>query len=336
MNGWRVARPMLITRTPLRVSFCGGGTDLDAYFREHAQGGAVTSLALARHIYVTVNRRFDDSVRISYSNMEIVDDFEELKHELVREAMRITGVTSGVEITTIADIPSRGTGLGSSSSVTVGLLHALHTFAGRTPDATQLAEEACRIEIDVLGGTIGKQDQYAAAFGGANRITFHPDDSVTVNPLSFSDDVQDAIRESFCLVYTGQTRQAGDILVEQVANTEARMDQLTRMRDMADEVATALEAGNFATVGILLEEGWQLKQGMASGITSTSIDELHARVRELGVTGGKLLGAGGGGFILCHTPAGVQQRLASQLDNRLLPLELSTTGSIVLFDDRGE
>ena len=327
---------MLITRTPLRVSFCGGGTDLAAFYREHAQGGAVTSLALGRHIYVTVNQRFDDSVRISYSNMEIVDDFEELKHELVREAMRTTGVTSGVEITTIADIPSRGTGLGSSSSVTVGLLHALHAFAGGAPDAAQLAEEACRIEIDVLGGTIGKQDQYAAAFGGVNRISFHADESVTVSPLSLSDDVRAAIPGSFCLVYTGQTRQAGDILVEQSANTEARMDELVRMRGMAGEVATALEEGDFAAVGTLLDEGWRLKQGMASGITSTGIDDLYARVRELGVTGGKLLGAGGGGFILCQTPEGVQQRLEKELGNRMLSLELATTGSTVLYDDRDE
>ena len=327
---------MLITRTPLRVSLCGGGTDLAAFYREHAQGGAVTSLALGRHIYVTVNQRFDDSVRISYSSMEIVNDFEELKHELVREAMRTTGVTSGVEITTIADIPSRGTGLGSSSSVTVGLLHALHAFAGGAPDAAQLAEEACRIEIDVLGGTIGKQDQYAAAFGGVNRISFHADESVTVSPLSLSDDVRAAIPGSFCLVYTGQTRQAGDILVEQAANTEARMDELVRMRGMAGEVATALEEGDFAAVGTLLDEGWRLKQGMASGITSTGIDDLYARVRELGVTGGKLLGAGGGGFILCQTPEGVQQRLEKELDNRMLSLELATTGSTVLFDDRDE
>lgn len=317
----------------MRVSFCGGGTDLAAFYRNHAQGGAVTSLALGRHIYVTVNQRFDDSVRVSYSNMEIVDDFEELKHELVREAMRTTGVTSGVEITTIADIPSRGTGLGSSSSVTVGLLHALHAFAGRSPDAVQLSEEACRIEIDVLGGTIGKQDQYAAAFGGVNRISFHGDESVTVNPLTLSEEVRAAIPGSFCLVYTGQTRQAGDILVEQAANTEARMDELVRMHGMAGEVATALEAGDFATVGTLLDEGWRLKQGMASGITSTGINDLYARLRELGVTGGKLLGAGGGGFILVHTPPGVQDAIAEQT-RKMIPLELATSGSTVLFDDR--
>jgi len=175
-------RLMIISRTPVRVSFCGGGTDVDSFASSEPNGGMVTSLALNRHIHVTVNRRFDDKVRVSYSSMETVDDFEDLNHELVREAMRLTGVTSGVEITTIADIPSRGTGLGSSSAVTVGLLNALHRFAGREVSAEQLAEEACQIEIDVLGQPIGRQDQYAAAFGGVNSIRFGAD-GVEIEPL---------------------------------------------------------------------------------------------------------------------------------------------------------
>ena len=175
---------MIVSRTPLRVSFCGGGSDLKEYYSSSEKGGRVTSVALKKYVYVTVNSRFDDSVRVSYSQMEIVDDFEKLNHQLVKEAMRITGVVKGVEITTIADIPSKGSGLGSSSSVTVGLLHALHCFAGRSPTPSQLAEEACKIEIEILGQTIGKQDQYAAAFGGCNHIIFNPDDTVSVEKLS--------------------------------------------------------------------------------------------------------------------------------------------------------
>ena len=181
-------------RTPVRVSFCGGGTDLAAFYRNHSDGGLVTSLTLDAYIYVTVNRRFDDSVRISYSQTEIVDDFEDLQHELVREAMRMTGVTSGVEVTTIADIPARGTGLGSSSTVTVGLLHALYALAGEEVSAERLAREACEIEIDVLGQTIGKQDQYAAAFGGVNQIAFNADDTVTVTPLSLAEDTLESLK----------------------------------------------------------------------------------------------------------------------------------------------
>ncbi len=174
---------MLISRTPVRVSFCGGGTDLAAFYENHPEGGAVTSLALKRYLYVTVNPRFDDEVRVSYSKTEIVSDFEQLEHELVREAMRLTGVTKSVEITTIADIPSRGTGLGSSSTLTVGLLNALHRFAGREVSQAELAEQACHIEIEVLNQPIGKQDQYAAALGGMNTIRFLPNGGVEAEPL---------------------------------------------------------------------------------------------------------------------------------------------------------
>ena len=179
---------MIISRTPVRVSFCGGGTDIDSFSLSEPRGGRVVSLALDRHIHVTVNRRFDDKVRLSYSKMELVDDFEDLEHELAREAMRMTGVTSGVEITTIADIPSRGTGLGSSSAVTVGLLNALYAYAGRETSAEQLAREACEIEIDILEQPIGRQDQYASAYGGINSIRFDTEgvsvDSITLLELS--------------------------------------------------------------------------------------------------------------------------------------------------------
>jgi len=234
----RVGVSMIISRTPVRVSFCGGGTDLPAYYEGSENGGLVTSMGLARHIHVTVNARFDDSVRVGYSRTEIVDDFEELEHELVREAMRLTGVTAGIEITTIADIPSRGTGLGSSSTLTVGLLNALHNFAGRTPDAAQLAEEACRIEIDILGQPIGRQDQYAAAFGGANQIAFMPDDSVIITPLDFD---AAALEAHYFLVYTGMTRKATDILGRQSASSEKKRSDLDALRQQAIEVRAALD-----------------------------------------------------------------------------------------------
>lgn len=329
-----MAALMLVSRTPVRVSFCGGGTDLAAFYRNHSDGGLVTSLTLDAYIYVTVNRRFDDSVRISYSQTEIVDDFEDLQHELVREAMRMTGVTSGVEVTTIADIPARGTGLGSSSTVTVGLLHALYALAGEEVSAERLAREACEIEIEVLGQTIGKQDQYAAAFGGVNQIAFNADDTVTVTPLSLDAETLESLSSEFCLVWTGLSRQATPILEQQASNTAERMEQLVAMRGQANSVAEALQNNNFAQIGQLLGNAWELKRSLASGIANPEIDELYASLIELGCSGGKLLGAGGGGFILVHTPPGVQDAIANSLPNKVIPLRVSTEGSTILFDDR--
>ncbi len=327
---------MIISRTPVRVSFCGGGTDLAAYYeQEGSPGGLVTSMALSKHIHVTVNRRFDDSVRVGYSQTEIVDDFEELRHELVREAMRLTGVTSGVEITTIADIPSRGTGLGSSSALTVGLLNALHTFAGNSVDAAQLAEESCRIEIEILGEPIGKQDQYAAAFGGCNQISFHADESVLIEALDIDNDQLDSLGDSFFLVYTGITRKASDILARQSADSVARRAELDALRAQAVEVRGALESGDYAAVGALLDASWRIKRTLVDGITGEALDALYEQVIALGATGGKLLGAGGGGFFLFHAPAGVRERVESELDSahRIIPLEIDRDGSIIIFDD---
>jgi len=334
MNGCRVAALMLVSRTPVRVSFCGGGTDLAAFYRNHPDGGLVTSLTLDAYIYVTVNRRFDDSVRISYSQTEIVEDFEDLQHELVREAMRMTGVTSGVEVTTIADIPGRGTGLGSSSTVTVGLLHALYALAGEEVSAERLAQEACEIEIEVLGATIGKQDQYAAAYGGVNQIAFNPDESVTVSPISLDDEIVNSLASEFCLVWTGLSRQATPILEQQASNTSERMEQLGAMREQANAVAIALQDGKFSEIGELLGKGWELKRSLASGIANPEIDALYSSLIELGCTGGKLLGAGGGGFILVHTPPGVQDAIADSIPNKLIPLRVSSEGSTILLDDR--
>ena len=205
---------MIISRTPLRVSFCGGGTDIDDFSMSEPNGGRVVSAALSRYVYVTVNSRFDDRIRVSYSTMEDVGSIENIQHGLVREALRLTGIESGVEITTIADIPGQGTGLGSSSSVTVGLLNAMHAFQGREVSKEQLAEEACQIEIDTLGAPIGRQDQYAASFGGVNSIRFGGN-GVQVEPIEVSEGLSKKLSESFTLVFTGLTRSASKVLSEQ-------------------------------------------------------------------------------------------------------------------------
>lgn len=323
-----VRGPMIISRTPVRVSFCGGGTDLPAYYEGSENGGLVTSLALAKHIHVTVNKRFDNSVRVGYSQTEIVDDFEDIEHELVREAMRLTGVTHSVEITTIADIPSRGTGLGSSSALTVGLLHALHTYAGHTPDAAQLAEEACRIEIEILGQPIGRQDQYAAAFGGSNQIAFHSDDTVIVTPIELD---EETLASNYFLAYTGITRKATDILAKQSASTDNKRAELDTLRQQAIAVRSALESGDHATVGQLLASSWQIKRNLVDGITGTALDELYASVIKLGASGGKLLGAGGGGFFLFQGSSEIRNKV--ERTHKVLPLVMDSSGSIIIFDD---
>ena len=324
---------MIISRTPVRVSFCGGGTDVDWFATSEPNGGLVTSLALDRHIHVTVNRRFDDRVRVSYSSMEMVDDFEDLEHELVREAMRMTGVTSGVEITTIADIPSRGTGLGSSSAVTVGLLNALHRFAGNDASPEQLAEEACRIEIDILGQPIGRQDQYAAAFGGINSISFGAD-GVEINPVKISPYVSKRLSEEFTLVFTGTSRSASEVLSEVPDDPADKLARLRVIRGQADVARGLLESGDLAGMGSLIGEAWDSKRGISSGISGEKIDSLHSRIMAMGATGAKLLGAGGGGFFLVHGGEELRDRLVELgSEHRLIPLGVDVEGSVIIYED---
>ena len=324
---------MIISRTPVRVSFCGGGTDVDWFAESEPNGGRVTSFALSRHIHVTVNARFDDRVRVSYSKMEIVDDFEELEHELVREAMRLTGVTSGIEITTIADIPSRGTGLGSSSTVTVGLLNALHRFAGREVSAAQLADEACRIEIDVLGQPIGRQDQYAAAFGGINSISF-TGEGVDVEPLDLSDDVLARLESEFTLVFTGMSRRASSVLSESPDDESDKLARLRTIRTQADEARAHLECGDLSGLGELIEVAWQAKRGITASVSNEELDALHDRLLNLGANGAKLLGAGGGGFFLVHGDTTLRERLTAELgaEHRIIPLSVDFFGSRIIHD----
>ena len=324
-------RAMIISKTPVRVSFCGGGTDLDGFAKKEHLGGLVVSTAISRYIHVTVNERFDDCIRLSYSRMETVDSIDEVQHDLVREAMRITGVTSGVEITTIADIPSRGTGLGSSSVVTVGVLNALHHLAGRTVGPRQLAEEACKIEIDILGEPIGRQDQYAAAFGGLNRISFG-EMGVEVVPITTDPGVVRRMEKEFCLVYTGSTRSASTVLGEESYDAEDKLNRLRAIRGQAEEAEKLIQSGDLDALGRLLHNTWELKKGLSPSVTNDGLDSLYSKLIDLGVTGGKLLGAGGGGFFLVHGDDSIASRLMSSLPriNRVLPLVIEEKGSEII------
>ncbi|HEX9907892.1 MAG TPA: GHMP kinase, partial [Thermoplasmata archaeon] len=225
---------MIISRTPLRVSFAGGGTDIGDYYR--TGHGAVVSCTIKKYVYVTVNKRFDDEIRVSYSKTEIADSVDKIEHGLVREALRKTGIRNGIEITTIADIPSRGTGLGSSSAITVGLLNALYAFKGHRAGPKKLAEEACEIEINALKEPIGKQDQYIAAYGGIQHIRFNADETVALEPVICPAKTKREIENRLMLFYTGKTRQAKDILSKQRKNSSANKQVLDKMRDQADRL----------------------------------------------------------------------------------------------------
>jgi len=324
---------MIISRTPLRASFCGGGTDIDLYAHKEKDGGMVVSVALNSFIHVTVNKRFDEKVRVAYSKVELVDNFENLEHELVREAMRICGVTSGVEITTIADIPSKGTGLGSSSSVTVGLLNALHAFSGHDASAKQLAEEACTIELDILKQPIGRQDQYAAAFGGINAINF-TSEGISVSPLEISDEIINRMQNEFTLVFTGISRSASKILAELPSNQEDKMSRLHHIRSQANESRRMLENGDLSSLGALLSEAWELKRGISPSVSNEALDSLYSHIIKLGATGAKLLGAGGGGFFLIHGNQDIRKALISELapKNKVLPLMIDFHGSSIIYN----
>ena len=323
---------MIISRTPLRVSFCGGGTDIDDFSMSEPTGGRVVSAALSRYVYVTINRRFDDRIRVSYSSMEDVGSLENIQHGLVREALRLTGIESGVEITTIADIPGQGTGLGSSSSVTVGLLNAMYAFQGREASKEQLAEEACQIEIDTLGAPIGRQDQYAASFGGVNSIRFG-ENGVQVEPIEVSEGLSNKFSENFTLVFTGMTRSASKVLSEQSDDESDKNNRMREIRKHADEAASFIEQGDLDSLGAILNQTWISKRGVSSMVTNTQIDDLYESAISSGAIGAKLLGAGNGGFLLVcgnrHLRGILQRELGA--GHRMFPLEIDFSGSRIIF-----
>ena len=325
---------MIITRTPLRISFAGGGTDLPSFYRSYG-GGAVVSAAIDRYIHVLVNDKFDRSIRVAYSRTENVDRLEELQHGLVREAMRVTGVTDSLEVHTVADIPSEGTGLGSSSTLTVGLLNALYAHRGVLHDPRALAEEACRIEIDILHGTLGKQDQYIAAFGGLKFIEFQSDDSVRVTPIPLSRDDRRSLEGHLSLYYTGVTRQAQGILKTQDSRTERNREALVRMRAMAGECRSLFLKHDWPGVGALLDEGWTLKKALTDGISTPSIDQAYAAAKSAGAYGGKITGAGGGGFLLVMHPPERSREIEKALSPmHRLAVGIDAEGSRILFVGR--
>jgi D-glycero-alpha-D-manno-heptose-7-phosphate kinase len=322
---------MIITQTPLRIGLIGGGTDLPGYYREH--GGRVLNCAIDKYIYVIVKQRFDDEIYVNYSKKEIVSRVEDLEHELVREAMLMTGVMNGVEITTLADIPSAGSGLGSSSAVTVGLLHALFAYQGRQVSAEELAERACTIEIDRCGKPIGKQDQYIAAFGGIRDMRFGPGADVVPEEIALSAAERWALQHQIMLFYTGITRSANSILAEQNANISDTRPLLDLLRDLAGFAVDRLRGGDIDAVGAAMRESWEAKRKLASGVSNGQVDIAVARALDAGASGAKLTGAGGGGFLLVLCPMERQRAVRESLaDMRELPVKLDRLGSRVVLN----
>jgi D-glycero-alpha-D-manno-heptose-7-phosphate kinase len=322
---------MIITQTPLRIGLLGGGTDLPSYYREH--GGRVLNVALDKYVYVIVKERFDREIYVNYSRKEIVSKVEDLEHELVREAMLMTEVTEGVEITTLADIPSAGSGLGSSSAVTVGLLHALYGYRGRQVTAEELAERACTIEIDLCGKPIGKQDQYIAAFGGIRDLRFGPGEEVVAHDLGLSMIERRALQQQVMLFYTGITRRADVILAEQNANVGATRPQLDLLRDLAGFAVERLRCGDVDAIGPAIRESWEAKRKLASGVSNDRIDQAVTRALDVGASGVKLTGAGGGGFLLVICPIERQRAVRdSMTDMHELPVRFDRLGSRIVFN----
>jgi D-glycero-alpha-D-manno-heptose-7-phosphate kinase len=322
---------VIISRTPFRLSFMGGGTDLPSFYKE--EEGMVLSTALDKFMYITVNKRFDESYRLSYSKTEICQNVSQIEHPIFRTVLeKYAPKDQGLEIISMADIPS-GTGLGSSSSFTVGLLHAIKAHLGQFQSAEELASEASQIEIEDLKEPIGKQDQYAAAYGGFNITRFLPSGEVKVDPVITSEKTLRALEESTMVFYTGQTRSASKILTEQKENTSSKRDELRAMRDMVPKMAKMLENNeSLKSFGEHLHEGWKIKKQMATGITTGAIDEHYQVAIKAGAWGGKILGAGGGGFLMFLCPPEKQARVKKELEMlRFVPTRFEKWGSRIIF-----
>jgi len=324
---------VIITKTPLRVSFCGGGTDIPAYYRKH--GGCVVSTAIDKHIYITSAPSFyTDTIQLKYSVVEKVTDYDKIKHPIFRECLKSYGVR-GVEINSTADIPS-GTGLGSSSTFTVGLINLIRTYCRKSTSKEILASEACETEIEKLGEPVGKQDQYAAAYGGLNYIRFNRDDTVEVEPILLDGDRKREMSDNLMMFYLGGTRSASSILEQDgyKKDTSSSEDKKRQLCELADRLKDELNCGNIDYLGKSLQDGWTIKRTLADGISNDAIDSVYERAMDNGAAGGKLLGAGGNGFMLFYVEKNNQQAVRNALSGyRELAFDFDNAGSSIIYND---
>ena len=326
---------MIISRAPFRVSFAGGGTDIPSFYEKH--GGCVLSTTIKKYVYLTIHPAFNrDDISLKYSKTENVHNYQEIEHKIFHEAFRRFNI-SGVEIASMADVTA-GTGLGSSSTFTVALLKLLYTYENRYVSTYHIAKEACEIEIEDLGNPIGKQDQFAAAFGGLRFYEFMPNGFVKIEPIVMKKESYKKLEENCLMFYTGLKHDASKILKEQKDNVERdskKEEMLLKMCDLARELKTHFEQNDVDFLGECLSKGWQLKKQMASSISQTAIDELYELGIKNGATWGKLLGAGGGGFLLFYVPTkeGKEKIRKAFKDYKELPFELDNSGVSIIFND---
>lgn len=321
---------MIITRTPFRVSFAGGGSDIASFYLKH--GGCVLSTSINKYMYISVHPNFDcRMITLKYSKTEVAEDINQIEHVYFRQVLKNFGI-NGIEIVSTADIPA-GTGLGSSSSFTVGLLHALYCYQSKFVSKERLASEACTVEIEQLGNPIGKQDQYAAAYGGLNFIEFRKDGSVIVNPIIMDSNSLKKLENNLMMFYTGKLHSASNILKEQSINMKESEKELgmLKMCDLARELRNELCNGNIDAMGHILHENWVLKKTMASGISNQEIDNFYNIALENGALGGKLLGAGGGGFLLFYVKEEQQEKVKKALNLPQLSFAFDRQGSSVIY-----
>ncbi|MCI1245223.1 MAG: GHMP kinase [Bacilli bacterium] len=324
---------MIISRAPFRVSFCGGGSDIPSFYEKY--GGCVISTSIRKYVYITINRAFNkDSITLKYSQTEIVNDPSKIKHRIFRQVLGDFGI-KGIEITSMADIPS-GTGLGSSSSFTVALLRVLYAYCEKAVSTYKLAKEACDVEINQLGNPIGKQDQFAAAFGGLRYYEFFPDGFVNVEPIVMRHDSYKRLQDNLLMFYTGDVRDANSILGEETKNLASQEDKINATRklvEMTKRLKLELENNNIDAIGPTLKANWEIKKGLANGISKPVIDQYYESAMAAGATGGKLLGAGGGGFLLFYCPTHeIRENVRKSLMNlKEMEFEFDQAGCTILM-----
>jgi D-glycero-alpha-D-manno-heptose-7-phosphate kinase len=324
---------MIISRAPFRVSFCGGGSDIPSFYEKY--GGCVLSTTIRKYVYLAINQAFNkDSITLKYSKTEVVTDPSKIEHKIFRQALMDFGI-KGIEITSMADIPS-GTGLGSSSSFTVALLKLLYTWSEKAASTYKIAKEACDVEINQLGHPIGKQDQFAAAFGGLKYYEFCPDGFVKVEPVIMKRESYQALQKNLLMFYTGDVRDANQILAKEtksLADDSAKIEATKKLCAMTRDLKMKLEENDVDALGPVLAESWEIKKSLAQGISNPMIDEAYEKGIKAGAAGGKLLGAGGGGFLLFYVPseerrASVRKALTSLKE---MPFELDQAGCSIIF-----
>lgn len=328
---------MIVSKTPMRMSFAGGGSDISTFYKNGE--GAVLSTSIDKYMYLVLNKKFDGAIRLSYSKTEEASSLAKIQHPLVRESLKLMGINKGIEIASLADIPSKGSGLGSSSAYTVGLLNALHAYKNLYVDREQLANLACKVEIDLCKEPIGKQDQYAASYGGLNLIRFYSDESVSVEPIICRSEIYENLQDWIIMFYTGITRSASAVLKTQYEELRKPIKQqlMEKIYRQAFELKREIELGDLNNIGLILNEGWNLKKQITASITNSKIDHWYQAAIKSGAIGGKLLGAGNGGFMIFFAHPRFHEKIKNSLpDLRQVNYRFDRSGSQIVHYQNNE